>query len=610
MHPFIFWKYFNNQSLIDFNALIQQLTSQYKQTPVYTNPFDASCSLISFDNTSCSFVSESDHAFIFSQKNDVQYENKYGQEALKLASAYAISRNKVDYSKFTNRFSILFYNKLSDTISFAVDRFGIERIYYYKNDNVFVCSSSLDLIIDALGHEKISINHQAIYNYIYFHVIPSPNTIYSDIYKVEPCESITLKNSTLTKNIYWLPTFSEKSPCSNEEQQEATRNGLRAAVIANNISDSTGSFLSGGLDSSTVSGLLAESSDRKVKTYTMGFEQAGYDETVYAKMAADKFGTDLRSYYVTPDDVAHAFNKVITYFEEPFGNSSAIPAYLCADYAKNDGMSTLLAGDGGDEIFAGNERYAKQQLFEYYKYIPSIIRKAIVEPVFNNCLFYTKHFPFSKAKSYIEQCLTPMPDRMEKFNFIHHFDADAIFDSDFLSTINKDTPINEKRAVYDRPTDASLLNRMLYLDWKFTLADNDLVKVSKSCELAGIDVRYPMLDDGLVELSTNIPSNMKMKGQHLRTFYKNTFTNFLPAEIINKQKHGFGLPFGEWLKLSPLLQEHIYDNLSALKNRTYIKGKFIDDIINIHRTDSAASYFGTMVWILAVIEEWLSSRSR
>ena len=150
---------------------------------------------------------------------------------------------------------------------------------------------------------------------------------------------------------------------------------------------------------------------------------------------------------------------------------------------------------------------------------------------------------------------------------------------------------------------------MLYMDWKFTLADNDLVKVTTACDLAGIRVHYPMLDDKLVMLSTLIPSNIKMKnGRELRSFYKNALHGFLPSQIIDKKKHGFGLPFGEWLKKSPMLQEHIYDNLLDLKDRNYIDSTFIDRIIDIHRTDKAAGYYGTMVWILAVLQEWLTSK--
>jgi len=607
MNQLVFWKNIGFSSS-DIDSLIKSNAALFMPHHVYTR-LDDNCGLITVEGVSRPIVMESDDAILCSLHNDVQYKTSHAEEAAASALADFTSSQEPDFSSFVNRFSILHYNKKNGHVNAAIDRFGIERLYYYSSGDSLLCATSLDTLLLFLPKDIVQIYNQAIYHYIYFHVIPSPHTIYDNIYKIEPGQRISFWNRKLNKKPYWLPSFNENQTDRIELLEGKTRELLQDAVAKNNVSKSTGSFLSGGLDSSTVSGLLAKVSKRTVKTYTMGFNEAGYDETAYAKIASQHFRTDLRSYYVTPNDVASAFSRVTTFFEEPFGNSSAVPAYLCAQFAKDDGMTSLLAGDGGDEIFSGNERYAKQLLFEHYSKIPVFLRKSILEPLFNNNHFYNNYPPFSKVKSYIEQCLTPMPDRMERYNFINHFDANAIFDDAFLSSVDTDLPISEKRNIYLQPDNASLLNRMLYMDWKFTLADNDLVKVSKTAELANIEVRYPMLNDDLVKMSTKIPSAVKMKGQHLRSFYKGAFKDFLPDEVINKPKHGFGLPFGEWLKKSPDLQDHIYDNLNALKKRNYIDSKFIDNIIHIHRTDSAASYFGTMVWILAVLEEWLSSRS-
>ena len=144
---------------------------------------------------------------------------------------------------------------------------------------------------------------------------------------------------------------------------------------------------------------------------------------------------------------------------------------------------------------------------------------------------------------------------------------------------------------------------MLFLDWKITLADNDLRKVGRMCELEGIDVLYPFLDDDVVTFANQIPPSLKLRRLKLRYFFKRALRDFLPTEILTKSKHGFGLPFGEWLKTSPLLQDSIYSNLEDLKKRKIVKADFIDEIIETHRTDHAA-YYGTMVWILAMLEQW------
>jgi asparagine synthase (glutamine-hydrolysing) len=149
---------------------------------------------------------------------------------------------------------------------------------------------------------------------------------------------------------------------------------------------------------------------------------------------------------------------------------------------------------------------------------------------------------------------------------------------------------------------------MLYLDWKFTLADNDLRKVNRMCEVSGIDVRYPMLDNELIEFSTKIPPDMKIKGFKLRYFFKQALKDFLPPEIIAKRKHGFGLPFGEWLRVSPPLQELAYDSLRALKTRGYLRPEYIDRLIGEHQTDHAG-FYGSMIWTLVMLEIWLKAHT-
>ncbi len=606
MNNFIFWQNLNKNNLnIDrVKHALASTTNSGKFEQLFYNESDG---LMFCYRNNRPLLQENDKTLFFSANNDINYKNSQGLTAAQTVINDFTNSGKIDISLFSNNFSFLLINKSTATITVAIDRFGIENLYYCKVNNTFVVSSSIEAIL-ALHPASFTISNQAIFEYIYSHIIPSPFTIYNEIYKLEPSQAITVTEKNLTSEIYWLPHFSEAMTKSINNLEEETRSLLNEAVKKLNTSETTAAFLSGGLDSSTVSGYLAKTSTKQVSTYTMGFAEAGYDETEYAKIAAKHFNTKFRSLYVTPNDVANVFSDVITSYDEPFGNSSAIPSYLCANFAKSEGKTTILAGDGGDEIFAGNERYAKQMIFEYYEKMPNIARKNLLEPIFLNSLPYTKIFPFSKLKSYIEQANISMPDRMERYNFINHFNASTIFTHDFLASINQNLSLEQKRKVYNRPDEASMLNRMLYMDWKFTLADNDLIKVSQACKLAGIKVRYPMLDTQLVEFSTRLPSALKMERRQLRSFYKKTFKGFLPLEIINKPKQGFGLPFGEWLKKSPKLQEQIYDNLSSLKHRNIINKKFIDEIIHIHRTQKASSYYGNMVWILAVLQVWSTSR--
>ena len=600
MNKFIFWHNIDNDTITHrFHS---------KNIPSLTVLPITSRTGIAYHNHSLNptLIAGNNEAVVILSTDLVSYKGASGQKAAQILLNEYIS-NEVNLSCISEGVSLVAFNKKSSAILTSTDKFSSAQIFYVKDNEHIIIGNQLTLLTAAMAVTPV-INDQAIFNFIDSHVIPSPMTIYKNIYKLEPAQSVRFHDGSHIKSLYWFPVFDESNNSSLEILKEKTREALYQSVIKHDVSASTGTFLSGGLDSSTVTGYLSQHAGRTVSAYSMGFEESGYDETEYAKIAAKHFGVNLKSYYVTPDDVAAAFSTVVRGYDEPFGNSSAIPTYLCAKVAKEDGITTLLAGDGGDELFAGNARYAKQYLFEPYKKVPNILRQYLLEPLLLNSMAYNKYQPFTKFKSYIEQANTPMPDRMERYSFINYFSAEKIFHADFLSTIDQQYPIKEKRHSYNRLADTSMLNRMLYMEWKSTLADNDLIKVNRACAMAGMNVRYPMLSDELLYISTQIPSTLKLKGQSLRYFYKECLTGFLPDQIINKTKHGFGLPFGEWLKKSPIMQEHIYDNLADLKKRSYIKPDFIDHIIDIHKTKNSASYYGTMVWILAVLNEWLESR--
>jgi asparagine synthase (glutamine-hydrolysing) len=349
--------------------------------------------------------------------------------------------------------------------------------------------------------------------------------------------------------------------------------------------------------------VLRQVADKPIRSYSIGFEQSGYDELSYARISARHFGVEPREYYVRHDDVEAAIPKIASAYDEPFGNSSAAPTLLCARMASRDGTSVLLAGDGGDEIFGGNERYAKQQTFELYWSIPQFLRVKFFEPL---ALSPISRVPLlGKAASYIAQARVPMPMRLHTYNHLYRVGAGDVFERDYLRDIDIDQPRHLLERTWNQAPTDSLIDRMLYLDWKFTLADNDLRKVNRMCELSGVSVAYPMLDDDLVEFSTTLPPTYKVRRGTLRYFYRRALTGFLPDAVIRKAKHGFGLPFGEWLKQSPALQATAYQALEALKRRSIVRADFIDLLIREHRGGHAA-YFGTSVWVLVMLEQWLA----
>jgi len=496
---------------------------------------------------------------------------------------------------------------LSDRVLLGIDRLGQHALYYSGiGAGIRFGSSAGDALPPGSGGDELLA--QGVYNYVYFHMVPSPGTVYHGLKKLPAAHYLDFHHGRVHLENYWQPEFSEASNNSFHNLSGQLMTALRHAV-ENCIPEGKkiGSFLSGGLDSSTVTGMLAEITDRQAEAYSIGFSAEGYDEMSFARITARHFGVKLNEYYVTPKDVVDALPLIATSYEEPFGNSSALPAYFCARMAANADVDTLLAGDGGDEIFAGNERYVRQRAFQHYQYIPAILRTGLLEPVVNSL---PDTLPLStKAKSYISQANTPLPDRLQSYNFLHRHSASDIFTDSFLAEVNIGEPLNLLRSTYCRPDDASELNRMLYLDWQFTLADNDLRKVSHMCALAGVGVVYPMLDDALVEFSALVPSAWKIRGGDLRHFYKRATQGWLPDETINKSKQGFGLPFGVWMKNYRPLQELAYDNLLSLKSRGLVRPEFIDKTISMHRSEHAA-YYGELVWIFTVLELWMRGREQ
>ncbi|SIS47830.1 asparagine synthetase B family protein [Neptunomonas antarctica] len=509
-------------------------------------------------------------------------------------------------SELQGSFAYIIIDNNQKTLSAGVDRLASIPLYYTQSENHIVFGTSAGSV---LAHEsvKTKLRDQGLYNYVYFHMVPSPTPIYEDMSKLLAGYSLFWKDASVILNHYWIPTFKNTQTAGFEDKCIELRATLKDSVkrcMPEN--KSVAAFLSGGLDSSSVTGMLSELSDSQAHAYSIGFSAKGYDEMAYARITAKHFGVKLHEYYVTPEDIVDALPTIVASYDEPFGNSSALPAYFCAKEAAKDGVQLLLGGDGGDELFAGNERYAKQKVFELYGTLPKTLRSSILEPLLR---LIPGQIPLAdKARSYVNQANISLPARMQTYNFLNQHAPKEIFCDSFIDQVSTNYPLELLESVYQKPQNATSLSRMLYLDWQFTLADNDLRKVSHMCALAGIEVAYPMLDDTMLALACDIPDDWKLKGQKLRYFYKEAMKNWLPNETITKKKQGFGLPFGVWMQTHKPLQDLAYESLLKLKKRRYFKPEFLDNIIKLHREGHAA-YYGELIWILMVFELWLESHN-
>jgi asparagine synthase (glutamine-hydrolysing) len=479
----------------------------------------------------------------------------------------------------------------------AVDRMGIERLCYAPAGQGLMIADRLQPLRAADVQARL--DPQALYEYVFFHAVPAPRTMWRGHCQVPNGCAVQWRRGVAKTHRYWDMRFSEDARDAARLKDEFL--GLLENVHRRYTGDGVATFLSGGTDSSTVCGMLGRASGKAPVSYSIGFEAEGYDETGYARTAAEHFGADHRVYYVTPSDVVSAIDIVAGYYDQPFGNASAVPVYWCARKAQEDGIRLLLAGDGGDELFGGNSRYGTQWQFSLYENIPGWIRRGLMEPVLGRL---PHGIPvLSKAGSYVRQAQVPMPDRLHTYNLVNQLDAANIFEPEFLSIVDLQEPLRAQQAVYQSANAQSLVNRMLWLDFKYTLADSDLPKVSGMCEAAGVDVAYPLLADEIIEFSAKLAPELKLRGTQLRPFFKEALTGFLPQSTLTKSKHGFGLPFGLWLTTHAPLRDLAYSSLESLDRRGFLKEGFVTQLIERHRSGNAA-YYGTLVWVLMMLERW------
>jgi asparagine synthase (glutamine-hydrolysing) len=506
-------------------------------------------------------------------------------------------------ARVSGQYAVVFVDLEERSAIVACDRFAIEPICLAVESGRLAFADRADAVPIAGSRE---IDPQAIYDYLYFHVIPTPRTVFHGITRLPPAHVAEVTSTGVRVEPHWTPVFAERRSAGMDELKEEFRELVREAVGREAAGNRVGCFLSGGTDSSTVAGMLGLVSGRPASAYSIGFEAQGYDEMAYARIAARHFGADHHEYYLTPDDLVRSIPEVARHYDQPFGNASALPAYYCARMAKDDGLERLLAGDGGDELFGGNTRYATQQVFQAYHRIPTAVRSAVIEPILLSAGGLEAVPLLRKGVRYVRQARLPMPDRMNNYNLLEWLGVGDVLEEAFLQQVDVEDPAKQQRATYSQ-VNGSIVNAMLAYDWKYTLADNDLPKVCRTAALAGVEVGFPLLGEAIVDFSLRLPSSLKLRGLKLRYFFKEALRGFLPDEIIAKKKQGFGLPFGPWVISHEPLGELARASLASLAQRGIIRRSFLDDLMN-RRLAEHPAYFGGMVWVLMMLEQWLASR--
>ncbi len=504
-------------------------------------------------------------------------------------------------------FGIVLYDRELKTLKAWTDHFGIRRLVFHAAADYVALASDLRLL-SAFADSRPEIDPVAILEYMQYSCIPAPRTIFKGMQRLEPGYALRTRPRVFTQQ-YWRVQYQELHGQSEgawaAETYESIKSAVALAVKPAADINRLGCFLSGGTDSSSVSGLVGRITGRPPRTFSIGFDDPRYNEIEYARIAARHFQADHHEYFVTPQDIVDLLQKARAVYDEPFGNSSIIPAYFCARVGVENGLTHMLAGDGGDELFGGNQRYADDRVFQRYAMLPRWLRHGLVDPASRLLPAGAKVPLLSRASSYVRRANIPIPDRWHSYEFLSSTPASEIFLPEFLHSVSGHSPLEPSRRHFRDAAANDDLNRWLYLDLRITLNDNDLRKVTSMCELAGITPRYPLLDPVLAQYSGTVPADLKVRGMHLRYLFKKAMRDLLPLEIIRKSKHGFGLPYSVWVGTHGPLKELTFDILGsrACSQRGYFRPDLLSHVWSRYETVHR-NFYGTALWLLLMLELW------
>jgi asparagine synthase (glutamine-hydrolysing) len=500
---------------------------------------------------------------------------------------------------------LVVWDKAQEHLFAAVDHFGHRRLVYWQDGRGLLVASRIDALMWTGIRREV--NPRAVANVLNFSANLSPDTVFTGVKRLQPGHILTGSRRGAQVRKYWDMRYGvggdgKEGPLALE--LESLVAGSVAAHCKRDSFDDVGAFLSGGTDSSTIVGMMSRMGRGRVKTFSIGFAEQSFNELGYAQIAATRFNADHHSYLVTASDCFEALPGMIRSFDEPFGNSSAIATYFCARLAAQHGVKRLLAGDGGDELFGGNEWYASDKIFQIYQDMPRMVRKGLVEPLLGMLPF--ENGLMGKARRYVRRSNLPAFERVMSYHFLCAHPPAEVFDPGFLDALNGYAVLDIPSRYYQEAPAREHLDRMLYNDLKTVIGDSDLPKVTCMSELAGIQSRFPFLDKAVAEFSGRVPARLKVKGFEKRYLFKHAFRDLLPIEIIRKKKHGFGIPVATWMKTDPSMRELSRDVLLSARalQRGYFQRRFVEDLFQKHDADESSTYYGDTLWTFLALELW------
>ncbi len=499
--------------------------------------------------------------------------------------------------KLRGMFAFAIWDEKKRILFAARDRLGVKPFYYYSDKDNFIFASEIKSILRS-GLVTPEVNTGVLEMHLTLGYTPAPNTMFKNINKLLPGYSLTISEGRLQVEEYWdICGIVKDEELREEEYIEQFRTMLNDCIRMRLVSDvPLGVFLSGGIDSSTVVGLMSAMTKERVKTFCVGYKERESSEFEYARIVAKKFNTDHHEYILEPTDFYDFIPKLIWYFDEPVVESAAIPLYFISKLAREH-VTVLLSGEGADELLAGYSIYSYMQSIDKYRALPELLRKSIGDWIIKGLIRSKK-----KRDKYGEWINLPLEKRYLTVPAeLNRGFKERLFNKEFLNK-GKVEASDIIGKYYNQVKDQDGLSKMLYVDTKTWLPDDLLIKADKMSMATSVELRVPFLDHKLVEFAASIPSKYKLRDGTGKYLLKKAVTGLLPDRIINRKKKGFPVPINAWFKgnFSEKAKEVLLDSKSL--RRGYFNKEFLQNIIHDHA--SGIDDHSKLLFSLVLLEFW------
>lgn len=501
--------------------------------------------------------------------------------------------------KLRGMFAFAIWDFRRETLFIARDRVGKKPLFYsLTDDGNFVFGSELKVLL-AHGEIKKEIDFAALDAYLTFGYVPEEFCIFKQVKKLAPGHFLIFKNGTITIEKYWDFRYEPITEVKSEPEYVAQlQELLREAVRIRLISEvPLGAFLSGGVDSSAIVGLMSQISDKPVKTFSIGFNEDSFNELKYARVAAKHFQTEHHEFVVTPD-LVEIVDDLIWHFDEPFADSSALPTFMVSKMAR-DFVTVVLSGDGGDELFAGYTRYVVDKKRGGFERLPKWIRRNLLKPFSENLPngFLGKNYLYNSSLDAVDRYI----DSISHFNDLG---KNQLYTESFRANLNGDFGRGAKtfRELAESAPTGNQVDKLLYLDSKTYLPGDILTKVDRMSMATSLEARVPLLDHKLIDFVMRIPPELKLRGSETKYIFKKAMEGIVPREILYREKQGFGVPINEWINSN--LRQRIHCELQEKRTleRGYFEAQYIKTLLDEHSGGRRDHSY--RLWILWMLELW------